>query len=87
MYERLNDQWASTLLAFISLACCAIPFLFWKYGAKIRGRSKYAYAGDDETVDDIEKAKGRGNTHGGAQVRDDSEDEDLRRARSYVSNP
>ncbi|KAK2675765.1 MFS transporter superfamily [Fusarium oxysporum f. sp. vasinfectum] len=87
MYERLNDQWASTLLAFLSLACCAIPFLFWKYGAKIRGRSKYAYAGDDETVDDIEKAKGRGNTRGGAQVRDDSEDEDLRRARSYVSNP
>jgi hypothetical protein len=87
MYERLNDQWASTLLAFISLACCAIPFLFWKYGAKIRDRSKYAYAGDDESVDDIEKAKGRGNTRGGAQVRDDSEDEDLRRARSYVSNP
>ncbi|KAF4343106.1 multidrug resistance [Fusarium beomiforme] len=86
MYDRLNDQWASTLLAFISLACCAIPFLFWKYGAKIRERSKYAYAGD-ESVDDIEKAKGRGNTRGGAQVRDDSEDEDLRRARSYVSNP
>ncbi|KAM5347884.1 hypothetical protein ACJ41O_007708 [Fusarium nematophilum] len=88
MYERLNDRWASTLLAFISLACCAIPFLFWKYGAKIRERSKYAYAGDDEEVDDIEKAKGRGVTPGGALVRDDVEsDEDLRRARSYVSNP
>jgi MFS family permease len=48
MYERLGDQWASSLLAFLSLACCAIPFLFWKYGARIRSRSKYAYAGEDE---------------------------------------
>ncbi|KAK6087437.1 major facilitator superfamily transporter [Seiridium cupressi] len=47
MYHRLGDQWASTLLAFIALACCAIPFCFWQWGAKIRARSKYAYAGDD----------------------------------------
>jgi MFS family permease len=60
MYERLGDQWASSLLAFISLACCAIPFLFWRYGAKIRGRSRYAYAGDEsETSDcaDVEKGQ------------------------------
>ncbi|KAL1837706.1 hypothetical protein VTJ49DRAFT_3503 [Mycothermus thermophilus] len=48
MYDRMGDQWASTFLAFLSLACCAIPFLFWKYGARIRKRSKYAYGGDDE---------------------------------------
>ncbi|KAJ4149262.1 Synaptic vesicle transporter SVOP [Fusarium falciforme] len=88
MYDRLNDQWASTLLAFISLACCAIPFMFWKFGARIRQRSKYAYAGDEDETDDIEKAKGRGVTPGGASPRTDAEnDEDLRRARSYVSNP
>ncbi|KAH7324986.1 multidrug resistant protein [Stachybotrys elegans] len=93
MYERLGDQWASTLLAFISLACCAIPFLFWRYGAKIRERSKYAYAGDEEdsSSDDIEKVKSGAHGHGrghGAPLRDDVEhDDDLRRARSYVSNP
>ncbi|KAL7904448.1 MFS general substrate transporter [Trichoderma velutinum] len=48
MYNRLGYQWASSLLTFMSLACCAIPFLFWKYGASIRARSKYAYVGDDE---------------------------------------
>ncbi len=36
MYNRLGDQWASSLLASISSACCAIPFLFWRYGARIR---------------------------------------------------
>ncbi|KAM0220178.1 hypothetical protein ACHAPQ_003135 [Fusarium lateritium] len=83
MYERLNDQWASTLLAFISLACCAIPFMFWKYGAKIRSRSKYAYAGEEgEDVNDIEKAKASR-----PRGEDSENDEDLRRARSYVSNP
>lgn len=49
MYDRLGDQWASTLLAFIGLACCAIPFVFWVYGARIRRLSKFAYAGDEET--------------------------------------
>lgn len=86
MYKRLGDQWASSLLAFLSLACCAIPFLFWKYGAKIRERSKYAYSGDDEegasSVDDVEKAKGGAGPE--PLVHDE---EDLRRARSYVSNP
>ncbi|GKT62995.1 major facilitator superfamily transporter [Colletotrichum tofieldiae] len=58
MYDRLGDQWASSLLGFLGLACCAIPFLFWVYGARIRARSKYAYSADDETSgSDIEKAK------------------------------
>jgi multidrug resistance protein len=48
MYERLGDQWASTLLAFIGLACCAIPFVFFVYGARIRARSHYAYSEDEE---------------------------------------
>ncbi|RCH98226.1 hypothetical protein CU098_010569, partial [Rhizopus stolonifer] len=42
MYHRLGNQWASTLLAFISLAIVPIPFLFYKWGASIRARSKNA---------------------------------------------
>lgn len=44
MYHRLGDQWATTLMAFISLACCVIPYVFFYYGAKIRAFSKYAYS-------------------------------------------
>lgn len=36
MYHRLGLQWASWLLAFISLAMVAIPFGFYKYGANLR---------------------------------------------------
>ena len=46
MYHKLGYQWASSLLAFLALACCAIPFLFYYFGARIRARSKYAYSGD-----------------------------------------
>lgn len=44
MYHRLGYQWAASLMAFISLACCIIPFAFFFYGARIREFSKYAYA-------------------------------------------
>ncbi len=53
MYNKLGYQWASSLLAFIALACCGIPFLFYFYGAKIRAKSKYAYGG--ESIEDGEK--------------------------------
>lgn len=43
MYHRLGDQWATSLMAFISLACCAIPYLFYYFGARVREFSKYAY--------------------------------------------
>ncbi|KAK6856085.1 hypothetical protein PG995_008236 [Apiospora arundinis] len=82
MYDRLGYQWASTLLFFISLACCGIPFLFWKYGESIRRKSKYAYSGDEEN-NEKQHQQGRN-----SRVREnDTDDDDLRRARSYVSNP
>jgi hypothetical protein len=48
MYDRLGDQWASSLLAFIGVACCAIPFVFYFFGARIRAHSHYAYSEDEE---------------------------------------
>lgn len=54
MYHRLGYQWASSLMAFISLACCVIPYLFFFFGARIRKFSKYAYSPEEETVD-VEK--------------------------------
>lgn len=43
MYRTLNYQWASTLLGFIALACCLIPYVFYYKGAAIRKRSRYAF--------------------------------------------
>lgn len=38
MYHRLGLQWASWLLAFISLAMATLPFLFYKFGAGLRAK-------------------------------------------------
>ncbi|KAL7937629.1 MFS general substrate transporter [Trichoderma chlorosporum] len=42
MYENLGIHWASSIPAFLALACVPFPFLFWKYGDKIRARCQYA---------------------------------------------
>ncbi|EKM55718.1 uncharacterized protein PHACADRAFT_256541 [Phanerochaete carnosa HHB-10118-sp] len=42
MYAHLGDQWATSVFAFLSLACMPLPFLFYKYGPLIRSRSKFA---------------------------------------------
>ncbi|KAJ3983565.1 MFS polyamine transporter [Lentinula detonsa] len=42
MYHNLGINWASTLIALICLLLSPIPFLFFKYGARIRQHSKFA---------------------------------------------
>ncbi|KAE8332104.1 major facilitator superfamily domain-containing protein [Aspergillus sergii] len=56
MYDRLGDQWASTLLAFIALACCAIPYVFYFKGETIRRFSRFAYNEDEENTGKVEKS-------------------------------
>ena len=42
MYKDLGIHWASSIPAFLALACLPFPFLFYKYGATIRMKCKYA---------------------------------------------
>ncbi|RDA92768.1 hypothetical protein CP533_0816, partial [Ophiocordyceps camponoti-saundersi (nom. inval.)] len=42
MYEGLGTNWASSIPAFLALACVPFPFLFYRYGAGFRLRCKYA---------------------------------------------
>ncbi|KAF4177948.1 hypothetical protein CNMCM8927_000594 [Aspergillus lentulus] len=44
LYHNLGVPWATSVLAFISLALAPVPFFFYKYGAKIRSCSKNALA-------------------------------------------
>ncbi|KAK9465931.1 major facilitator superfamily domain-containing protein [Lipomyces arxii] len=51
MYHKMGWEWASTFLGFLSLACCAIPYGFYFFGARIRSRSKFAYSPEDEVAE------------------------------------
>ncbi|KAI6822746.1 MFS general substrate transporter [Hortaea werneckii] len=44
MYNTLGYQWASSLLAFIALAMTPFPILFFQYGKRLRGNSRFAQA-------------------------------------------
>jgi len=39
MYSRLGIHWASSIPAFLSLACAPLPFIFYFYGARVRKHS------------------------------------------------
>lgn len=41
MYNTLGIHWAGSLLAFISLGMAVIPFVFIKYGDRIREKSRF----------------------------------------------
>ncbi|KHO01055.1 MFS multidrug transporter [Metarhizium album ARSEF 1941] len=40
MYRVLGAQWAGTLLGLLEVAIIPIPIVFWRYGGKIRGKSR-----------------------------------------------
>ena len=42
MIHGMGINWALSLVAFIALACMPMPFLFFKYGPRIRQGSKFA---------------------------------------------
>ncbi|GFF26954.1 uncharacterized transporter C1529.01 [Aspergillus udagawae] len=41
MYESLGLGWGNSVLAFIALAMCLCPMLFWKFGARIRTHPRF----------------------------------------------
>ncbi|OWO99132.1 hypothetical protein B2J93_1930 [Marssonina coronariae] len=44
MYHQLGDQWATSVLAFLTLAMAPFPYIFFVYGKRIRGTSRFAIA-------------------------------------------
>jgi hypothetical protein len=46
MYENLGLHWASSVPAFLALACLPFPYLFYKYGSRIRAHCKFAAESD-----------------------------------------
>lgn len=42
MFRNLGIHWASSIPAFLALACAPFPFVFYRYGESIRMKCKYA---------------------------------------------
>lgn len=57
MFTKLGVNWAGSLIGFVALALAPSPFLFYKYGARIRSKSKFAPCIDLKIAQEIEAAK------------------------------
>ncbi|KAI5860547.1 MFS general substrate transporter [Durotheca rogersii] len=91
MYHNLGTHWASSIPAFLSLACLPFPFLFYRYGATIRMRCKFAaeaaevlarmraHAGEPSV---IEATRGAG---GGEQEGEGGAEDEKKRSRANES--
>jgi hypothetical protein len=42
MYNNLGYQWATFLLAMLTLLMAPFPYIFFRHGKQIRSRSRYA---------------------------------------------
>lgn len=42
MYNKLGYQWATSLLAFLTVAMMPFPYIFFRWGKQIRGKSRFA---------------------------------------------
>ncbi|WPG98977.1 Hypothetical protein R9X50_00177900 [Acrodontium crateriforme] len=59
MYKTLGPHWAGTLLALLEVACIPIPFIFYRYGYKIRQKSTLIRSmREDKERQDAKRAKG-----------------------------
>ncbi|KKK16659.1 hypothetical protein P175DRAFT_0506332 [Aspergillus ochraceoroseus IBT 24754] len=82
MYQDLGIHWASSVPAFLALACVPFPFLFYKYGATIRTRCKYSAKSDafmkhliEEAVRDSRGPESDSESKVNLPMRDEFEDE------------
>ena len=76
MYENLGVQRAGSVPAFLARACVPFPFLFYKYGGRIRLKCQYA----SEAVQILQKMRAQ---HAAAmQEQSVLQDEETGRARS-----
>ena len=41
MYDTLGLGWGNSLLAFIAVAMCPIPWIFYRYGERIRKSPRF----------------------------------------------
>lgn len=41
LYQAAGYQWASSVLAFVTLALMPLPYIFFHFGKRLRQRSKF----------------------------------------------
>ena len=77
MFDGMGIQYAATLLGCVAAVLAPIPFIFYRYGAKIRAKSKYAPTappapGSGSSAEEEEKETGNDTALAAVRSRRDS---------------
>jgi DHA1 family multidrug resistance protein-like MFS transporter len=64
MFTKLGVGWACTILGIVGLVLSPSPFLFYKYGPRIRARSTFAPCVDLRIAKELEAEEKRVSTAG-----------------------
>lgn len=76
MYANLGIHWASTVPAFLALACCPFLFIFYRVGEKIRLKCKYA-AQAHHIMEEIRAQQKRTEAEESEETADEKEPEEV----------
>ncbi|KAI1066916.1 hypothetical protein LB507_011349 [Fusarium sp. FIESC RH6] len=63
MYDKLGAAWATSILGFISVGLAPLPFLFYRFGPRIRAHSTFhqkAIEGEFEVAATVDQSKKEG---------------------------
>ncbi|KAL6898813.1 major facilitator superfamily domain-containing protein [Trichoderma evansii] len=77
MYETLSPRWAGTLLGLLEVVCIPIPFVFWRYGGKIRAKSRVIQQLQNE-LDEMERKRARNDERRARRARREAENAERR---------
>ena len=61
-YDNLGIHWGAALMGFLALACAPFPWVFAKYGERIRKRCKYCAEAERIRSKIVEKEQGNTTT-------------------------
>lgn len=80
MYRNLGVSWACSLLGFLSVGLCAVPFVFLKFGPHVRARSRFC-----QYLAKKKEEEGAARENGGNSSGDDGDIEVSRRSLDGIS--
>lgn len=69
MYRALGVAWATSLLGFLAVALCVVPFAFLKWGGRMRERSKFCQYLRGKRAEEEEALRKERNGEKDAEVR------------------
>ncbi len=73
MYRALGVAWATSLLGFLAVALCVVPFVFLRWGGRMRERSRFCQYLKQKKREEMEEREREreGNEGGGVEMGSD----------------